>query len=43
MNGFDPILEMPGPSIEDEAAVEDTFAEFERNLDSPGTQTDKFH
>ena len=31
LNGFDPILEMPGHSFVDEAAVEDTFEEFERN------------
>ena len=36
MNGFDPILEMPGHSFEDEGAVEDTFKEFERNRDIPG-------
>ena len=27
---------MPGHSFEDEAAVEDTFEEFERNRDIPG-------
>ena len=27
---------MPGHSFEDEAAVEDTFKEFERNLGTPG-------
>jgi len=27
---------MPGHSFEDEAAVEDTFKEFERNLGIPG-------
>jgi len=36
LNGFDPILEMLGHSFEDEAVVEDTFEEFERNRDIPG-------
>ena len=27
---------MPGHSFEDEAAVEDTFEEFERNIGTPG-------
>ena len=36
MNGFDPILEMPGQIFEDEDAVNDTFNEFERNQGNPG-------
>ena len=36
LNGFDPILEMPGQIFEDEDAVHDTFNEFERNQGNPG-------
>ena len=36
LNGFDPILEMPGHIFEDQETVTDTFDEFERNQENPG-------